>query len=107
MFVWTPPPSVARRAGRTLENNGSDLSWTSILRTMKTPRRGTILHQPLLVEAGERLAQRRSADAELFGQLALIETKLGAVIVDVHRLDGGFERFINARIEAEALRQRL
>ena len=59
-----------------------------VLRTMKMPRRATMLHQALLIELGQRFAQRRAADAEALRQIALVEAQLGLVGVDVHVDDG-------------------
>ena len=55
-----------------------------VLRTMKMPRAGDDAHQALLIELGQRFAQRRAADAEALRQIALVEAQLGLVGVDVH-----------------------
>ena len=55
-----------------------------VLRTTKTPRRGTDAHEALLLEQRHRLADRRAADAEILRQLALVEPDVARVAVDVH-----------------------
>ena len=62
--------------------------------------------QAFLVELRQRLAQRRAADAEALRQIALVEPQLGVVGVDVHVHDGGLERLVGARLEAQALADR-
>src|SRR5581483_9635284 len=61
------------------------------------------LDQPFLVQLGERLAQRRAADAEALRQVALVETQLRVIGVDVHVEDGRLERVVGARLEAQTL----
>ena len=62
--------------------------------------------QALLVELRQRLAQRRAADAEALRQIALVEPQLGIVGVDVHVHDGGLERLVGARLQAQAFADR-
>ena len=62
--------------------------------------------EALLVELRQRLAQRRAADAEALRQIALVEPQLGLVGVDVHVHDGGLERIVGARLQAQAFADR-
>src|SRR3546814_591711 len=63
--------------------------------------------QPLLLQPGQRLADRRAADAELLGKLPLVELQLGIVGIDVHRGDALAQRLVDMPLQAEGVRDRL
>src|SRR5919106_1443068 len=64
-------------------------------------------HQALLLEARERFADRRTADAQLLRELTLVQLELGVLGVDVHRGDAVLQHLVDVILEAEAAVDRL
>src|SRR3954447_4184451 len=56
--------------------------------------------QALVLQAGERLAHRRAADAEVGGERLLVEPEVGIVVVDVHREDRLAQRVVGELSDA-------
>src|SRR5918996_5890965 len=64
-------------------------------------------HQALLLEARERFADRRTADAQLLRELTLVQLELGVLGVDVHRGDAVLQHLVDVILEAEIAVDRL
>src|SRR5262249_42259902 len=57
-------------------------------------------HEALALELRHRLTYRRTADAEVLCQAALVEADLGTLPIDIKRDDNVLERRIGAALEA-------
>ena len=60
-----------------------------------------------MLQAGQRLTDRRAGDAQLLGELALVELQLGIVGVDVHRRDAVAQRLVDVPLQGEGVLNRL
>src|SRR3954451_398592 len=65
------------------------------------------LDEPLLLEPGQRLADRGAGDAELLRHLALVEAQIRPLVIEVHRRDAVLQHLVNVFFEAEIAANRL
>ena len=65
------------------------------------------LDEPLLLEAGQRLADRGARDPELLRHLALVEAQIRPFVIDVHRRDAVLQHVVNMLFQAEIAADRL
>ena len=73
-----------------------------LLRTIRTPRRGSTRTRPSCWSRAERLAHGRAADAERGGEPLLVQPQVGVGAVDVHREDRLAQRLVGQLGDARA-----
>jgi hypothetical protein len=106
MMFWWKRRFAEQPGGHALERRpGSDHLGDLGLALAHDPDApaGYDLHQPLVLEPGQRLAHGRAADLEGRRKALLVEPQIGVEPVDVHGQDGVAQRLVGQLGDAHRL----